>query len=69
MSEMERRHTKKVSKPTSKAATPAKSKSVQLPPQNGPADTRNWDSKLYKTPDGRRIFETDQTKKDVEISE
>lgn len=69
MSEVERKHTKKVSRPAGKVVAPIKSKPIQLPPQNGPRDTSNWDNKVYRTPDGRRIIETDQNKKQVDIAE
>ena len=51
-----------------KKVTPTQSvksapKKAELPPQNGPLDTSNWDNREFKAPNGRVIIEMDQETK------
>lgn len=68
MSDLERKYTKTTSAPAKKPGVNSKAK-IKLPPQNGPRDTSNWESKVYKAPDGKRIIETEQVKKEINIAE
>ena len=68
MSDLERKYTKKTSASVKKPSVKSKAK-IKLPPQNGPRDTSNWENKVYKAPDGKRIIETEQVKKEINIAE
>ncbi len=68
MSELKRKYTKKTSPPPKKPSGNSKLK-LKLPSQSGPRDTRNWENKVYKAPDGKLIIETEQNKKGINIAE
>lgn len=44
-------------------------RNIKIPAQKSATDTSNWDNRIFKAPNGRKIIETDQRNSTVNIAE